>query len=131
MGFRVNAICKVWQIMPKSDVNTQLRVSTSRKNKQTGNYDQDFSGFVSCVGAAAAKKAAKLNEGARIQIKECEVTTNYNKDKNITYTNFAIYDFLAEGEEGFGERGNSVKKDDPEPKKPVDDGEPEEPNLPF
>ena len=81
MGFRVGSYCKVWQITPKSDVNTQLRISISKKNKQTGEYEQDFSGFVACIGKAAAKKAAGLKEGDRIRLKDVDVSTTYDKAK--------------------------------------------------
>ena len=36
------------------------RLSISKKNRATGEYEQDFSGFVMFVGTACAKKAAAL-----------------------------------------------------------------------
>lgn len=75
MGFRTGAFAKVWEVKPFSDTSVKLRLSVSRKNKQTGEYEQDFSGFVNAVGTAAAKKAASLKEGDRIKIGDVDVTT--------------------------------------------------------
>ena len=50
MGFRSGSFAKVWEVSPVNDTSTKLRISVSRKNKQTGEYEQDFSGFVMCVG---------------------------------------------------------------------------------
>lgn len=71
---------------------TKVQLSISKKNKETGNYETDFSGFVNFVGHAH-NKAAKINEGDRVKIGNCDVTTKYNKDKKITYTNYAVFDF--------------------------------------
>ena len=63
MGFRTGAFAKVWEVTPMSDTSTKLRMSISRKNKKTDEYEQDFSGFVLAIGTAAASKAARLKEG--------------------------------------------------------------------
>lgn len=42
MGFRTGAYAKVWEVTPMSDTSTKVRMSVSRKNKQTGEYEQDF-----------------------------------------------------------------------------------------
>ena len=60
MGFRTGAYAKVWEVSPLSDTSTKVRMSVSRKNKQSGEYEQDFSGYVLCIGTAAAKKASLL-----------------------------------------------------------------------
>lgn len=130
MGFRVGSFAKVWEVKPKSDVNTQLRVSVSKKNKQTGEYEQDFSGFVSCIGKSAAKKAVKLKEGDRIRLKNVDVSTSYDKEKKIQYVNYKCFDFLTESEDGFDAKINSF--DETEAEKNVDDGDPDlSSNLPF
>ena len=69
MGFRTGAYAKVWEVTPMSDTSTKVRMSVSRKNKQTGEYEQDFSGFVLCIGTAAARKAMQLHEGSRNTIR--------------------------------------------------------------
>lgn len=84
MGFRTGAYAKVWEVTPMSDTSTKVRMSISRKNKQSGEYEQDFSGFVLAIGTAAAKKAAGLKEGNRIKLGDVDVTTKYDKEKKIT-----------------------------------------------
>lgn len=81
MGFRTGAYAKVWEVTPMSDTSTKVRLSVSRKNKQTNEYEQDFSGFVLAIGTAAAKKAACLKEGERIKLGDVDVTTKYDKEK--------------------------------------------------
>lgn len=93
MSFREGAWAKVWEIKPVRENITTLRISTSRKDKQTGEYETDFSGFVTCIGTNVAGKAARLNEGDRIKIGHCDVTTKYDKEKRITYTNFNMFSF--------------------------------------
>lgn len=86
MGFRKDAWATCWGVEVKSDTLTQVRISTSRKDKQTDEYVQDFSGFVAFVGTAAAKKAAALKEKDRIKLGDVEVTTKYDGDKKVTYS---------------------------------------------
>lgn len=93
MGFRTGAFCKVWSVESVNEKNTKLRISISRKNKQTGEYEQEFSGFVSCLGAAAAQKAAHLHEGDRIRLGDVDVRTTYNREKRVTYTDFLLFSF--------------------------------------
>ena len=93
MGFRKGAWATCWDVDAKSDTVTRVRLSTSRKDKQTGDYVQDFSGYVSFLGTAAAKKAATLKERDRIKLGDVEVTTKYDADKKITYTNYQCYSF--------------------------------------
>lgn len=89
MSFRQNAWAKCWSIEP-GERSTKVRISTSRKNKQTGEYEQDFSGFVT-LAATAHQDAAQLSVGDTFQIGECEVTSRYDKEKQKNYTNFLIY----------------------------------------
>lgn len=125
MGFRSKSFAKVWDVKPVSEYMTQLRISTSRKNKQTDQYEQDFSGFVAFVGADNAKAAAALNAGDRIQLGDVDVTTTYDKAKGKEYVNYKAFSFTKDG------MSNSSA-----PKKEVDDGELEAPDegdsdLPF
>ena len=93
MGFRKDAYATVWEVTPVSETMTKVRLSTSKKNKQTDQYETDFSGFVAFVGAAAAKNAAHLAEKDRIKLGDVDVTTKYDKEKKITYTNFTAFNF--------------------------------------
>lgn len=123
MGFRTGSYAKAWAVEPKSDTNTTVRISISRKNKQTGEYEQDFSGFVSFLGTAAAKKAACLKEGDRIKLGDVDVTTNYNSEKKITYTNFRCFSF-----EVADDTPATTPTNEPQPT--VDSGEVDD-RLPF
>ena len=93
MGFRQGAFCTVWSIEPATETRTKGRISISRKNKQTGEYETDFSGFVDFIGTAAANKALGLKEKDRIKLGDVDVTNVYNKEKNVTYTNCKIFSF--------------------------------------
>lgn len=127
MGFRTGAYAKVWEVTPMSDTSTKVRMSVSRKIKGTEEYEQDFSGFVLAVGTAAAGKAAKLKEGDRIKLGDIDVTTKYDKDKKITYTNYKMFSF-----EDANGGSTSSQANDPQPV--VDDGDIDdsgEDRLPF
>ena len=124
MGFRTGAWAKVWEVKPMSDTSTKIRMSVSRKNKQ-GEYEQDFSGFVLAIGTAAAHKAAGLKEGDRIKLGDVDVSTKYDRDKKVTYTNFKMFSF----EDADGNNSSAADATDPQPV--VDDGEVDENRLPF
>lgn len=123
MGFRTGAYAKVWEVTPMSDTSTKVRLSVSRKNKQTNEYEQDFSGFVLAIGTVAAKKASCLKQGDRIKLGDVDVTTKYDKDKKVTYTNYKMFSF----ETGEGETGSQST----EPQPVVDEGEIDDNRLPF
>ncbi len=124
MGFRTGAFAKIWEVTPMSDTSTKLRMSVSRKNKQSGEYEQDFSGFVLAIGTAAAKKAACLKEGDKIKLGDVDVSTKYDKEKKITYTNFKMFSFEVDGDSD-----SSGDTTDPQPT--VDEGEIDDSRLPF
>ena len=97
-GFRKGSFATVWKVEPKSDKWTKIRINISRKNKDTGDWEEEFSGFVECLGTACASKAAKLKERDRIRLGDVDVTTRYDKASNTTYTNFKMTDFEMAGE---------------------------------
>lgn len=99
MGFRTGAYAKVWEVKPVSDTMTKLRISISRKNKQSGEYEQDFADFVSAVGTAAAKKAAGLKEGDRIKLGDVDVSNRYDKEAKVKYVNYKLFSFDIDGAE--------------------------------
>lgn len=125
MGFRKDAFATVWEVKPVSDTFTKVRISISRKDKQTDDYVQDFGGYVSFVGTACAKKALRLKEKDRIKLGDVDVNNRYDKQSKTTYTNFNVFSFeLNDGTE----KNGTVQPDTPSPS--VDDGEPSE-DLPF
>lgn len=130
MGFRKDAYATVWSVESISDVNTKCRISISRKDRQTGQYTEDFSGFVSFFGTAAAKKAACLKERDRIKLGDVDVRSKYDKEKNVTYYNFNVYSFETQGEMNGGGGANNVQPSSPQPNN-VDSGEVDDSRLPF
>lgn len=128
MGFRKESYATIWSVESVSDTLTKARISISRKdNKQTGSYNTDFRGFVSFIGTAAAKKAACLKEKDRIRLGDVDVTNRYDKEKNVTYTNFKVFSFETQEELD----SNNHQDDTPTPKTPVDEGEVDDSRLPF
>lgn len=128
MGFRKDSFATIWSVEPTSDTLTKARISISHKNRQTGEYENDFGGFVSFVGTAAAKKAASLKERDRIKLGDVDVTNRYDKEKNVTYTNFKVFSFeMADGTQA------QQSKSTTEPQPHVDDGEIDDSDsrLPF
>lgn len=92
MGFRTGAYATVWEVKQGKGNYSDVRMSTSKKNKQTDQYETDFSGFVRFIGTAH-QNASNLKERDRIKIGDCEVTNHYDKEKKITYTNYAVFSF--------------------------------------
>lgn len=127
MGFRTGTYAKVWEVTPLSDTSTKVRMSVSRKNKQSGEYEQDFSGFVLAIGTATASKAARLKEGDRIKLGDVDVSTKYDKEKRVTYTNFKLFSFEIEDGSASGGHGG----DDVAPQPEVDGGEIDDSRLPY
>lgn len=92
MGFRIGAYAKVWEIRQGSGNYIDAKISTSHKDKNTGEYVTDFNAWVRFVGGAC-RKGQEITDGARIKIGECEVKNKYDKEKGVTYTNYAMFDF--------------------------------------
>lgn len=122
MGFRKDAYCTVWEVTPKSDSLTQGRISISRKRRDTGEYETDFQGFVSFVGTAAANKALSLKEKDRIKLGDVDVTNKYDKEKNMTYTNYKIFGF---------EMADATDSSNSRTSMNVEEGDVDESKLPF
>lgn len=93
MGFRPGAYMTIWEIKPSKDTVTEARVSCSRKNKNTGEYEDDFSGFVRFTGTAAANKALSLQPRDRIKLGDTDVRRRYDKETQKEYTDFIIWSF--------------------------------------
>lgn len=99
MALRIDSYMKVWSVEPH-DKYTKVNLSSSKKIKGTdpAEYDTDFSAYVNFVGKAHEKaKSHCLEEGDRIQVKDFEVSTKYDKAKNIKYTNYAFFDWEPAG----------------------------------
>lgn len=95
MGFRQGNYAKVWGTTIYEKYTT-VELSTSKKNKQSGEYEVDFqNNYVKFIGQAH-RDAVGLKRGDKIKIGECEVTRKYNKEKQREYIDFIVYDFSLE-----------------------------------
>lgn len=145
MGFRTGAYAKVWSIEPKSDTWTKLRISISRKKKDSDEYIQDYSGFIDVNGTVPAARAAKLSEGDRIRLGELDDLCSYDKEKRTEYNYRKVFSFFTEKDKEFdmkypeflralaGSAGSqqSEKPAARKPKREVDSGDMDAPDLPF
>lgn len=126
MGFRKDAYATVWKVEPISPTLTKAQLSISRKNKD-GEYEQDFGSYVAFIGTSAAAKAARLTDKDRIKLGDVDVSTKYDKEKKIMYTNFKVFSFetMAEANGDKPEHTNKAEEKT-EPEIEIDDS-----NLPF
>lgn len=91
--FSNGSYATIWAREDKGNYSL-MEMSTSRKDKESGEYKTDFSSkFVRFVGSAH-KKASKYELGrqSRIKIESCGVTTEKGKDGKW-YTNFIVFDY--------------------------------------
>lgn len=133
MGFRTGSYATVWNVETKTDTWTKLKISVSRKNKDTGEYEDEFNGFVDCFGTAVASKAASLQPRDRIKLGDIDVKNSYDKEKGVGHTNFQMFSFDRANEDSQSQPQSAPKSQTANKKKAVDSGEvePVEDNLPF
>lgn len=124
MGFHNDAFATVWQVEPVKDTMTKAKITISKKNNNTKEYETDFSGFVTFLGTAAASKAAKLKERDRIKLISTDVGRKWDADKGKEYFNFKVFSF---------EMADSRASSPPvvENTEAVDNGEVETDDYPF
>ena len=79
---------KVWDIQDKGKFTT-LKIATSKKINDE--YVKDFNGYVRAIGHAH-NKAKEIKVGDSIHVTEFELTNNYVKERNITYTSVAVFE---------------------------------------
>ena len=91
MMFSAGSYAKIWEIKEEKGNYTDIRISTSKKDRETGDYKQDFGGFVRMVGKAH-EAMAHLEERDSFKIVRCGVENHYDKDKKVTYNNFVIFE---------------------------------------
>lgn len=97
MGFRKDAWASVWEVDEGRGNSLRVRLSVSRKNKETDEYEQDFSGFCTFIGNAKTK-GEKLAPRDRIKLGDVDVSTWYNKEKGVEYVTYKVFDFeLSDG----------------------------------
>lgn len=95
MGFRSGSYASVFSVKKGNGKYYDVNITTSRKDKNTGNYNTDFRGFARFIGNAANTIAQYDGKNGtpicRIKLGDIEVTNSYNKEKNITYTNYVVF----------------------------------------
>lgn len=131
MGFRTGSYAKVWEVSSEKDTRTRVRISISRKNKSSGEYEQDFGGFVDFIGTATAKKALGLRKGDRIKLGDCDVSNHWDKERGVTYTNFKVFNFELDEDGGASGGEERAPRRTPPDEAAVDDGDLDDDRLPF
>ena len=92
MAFSNNSYATVWEIKPTRGASMSVRISTSRKDKKTDQYETDFSDYVFFSGEAA-RKAANLKEKDRVRLLQTSVSSQWDKDKKVNRYTFSVWDF--------------------------------------
>lgn len=102
--FANNSYVSVWKVDKGTRGNGNyydVRISSSRKRKDTGEYETDFSGFVRFAGKAADVVAPfdgqdSHNNGnkpiTRLKLINVGVSNSYNSEKKITYWNPVVFE---------------------------------------
>lgn len=92
MGFGQGRYAKIWKVENKGKYHV-AEMSTSKKNRETDQYETDWQNkFVRLVGSAH-EQIESMDISKSVKIGSCEVTNKYDKEKNITYTNYTIFGF--------------------------------------
>lgn len=100
MGFRSGAYASVFSVKRGNGNYYDVNITTSHKDRGSGNYVRDFGAFVRFAGDAAnvvAKydgKSSKDNGNrplARVKLGDVDTTNTYNAAKGITYTNHVVF----------------------------------------
>ena len=84
MGFGVNCYAKIKEVVEKHDNYSVCKITVTKKNKLTNEYELQFSAHCRFVGNA--HKSVPLKD-QRIKITSCDVTNCYkDKDGNLQFT---------------------------------------------
>ena len=84
MGFSNGSFCKIKEVVEKHDNYSVCKITITKKNKLTNEYELQFSAHCRFVGNA--HKSVPMAD-QRIKIKSCDVTNCYkDKDGNLQFT---------------------------------------------
>lgn len=84
MGFGVNCFAKIKEVVEKHDNYSVCKITVTKKNKLTNEYELQFSAHCRFVGNA--HKSVPMAD-QRIKITSCDVTNCYkDKDGNLQFT---------------------------------------------
>lgn len=88
-----STLATFWKVQRVADngKTCDVQISISKKNKQSGEYETDFSGFVKFCGENLVKFAQSLQEKDKIDIESFELTNKYDKEKKVTYYNVSVF----------------------------------------
>jgi len=133
-GFRQNSWATVWSVEPGKGNYSNVRLTISRKNRDTGAYEDEFSGFCMFIGDARAK-AEHLKERDRIKLGDVDVTRRYDKEKNKEYYTFKVFSFemanAAGGQSAPSQTQPQSRQDPADGYAAVDPGDGSGDDLPF
>ena len=93
MAFSNGSYGKIWSFEDKGKYGI-VNLSTSKKNKDTDQYETDFQHkFVTVAGEAYSflKSNGVPKDGLRVKIASCAVTNKYDPDKKVTYWNPVVF----------------------------------------
>ena len=128
MGFRSGAYAKIWKIEHRSQTWARVNLSVSTKDKETGEYETLFTGFVDFFGTANVQHLSRHKEGDRIQLDRVTVRTPKDEETGKYYTNFICWEFKdADGESG----GKQTRASKPVDSGEIEADEPESDDYPF
>ena len=96
MGLKIkDSYVTVWEVKQNpSGKSYQIRASASKKDKDSGEYVNDWGGFLLFVGKAAQAVAAHpLNPKDRIKIIDGEYTRRYDKEAAKEYNDVKVFEY--------------------------------------
>ena len=89
MGFGVGNYCKIKEVVEKHDNYSVCKITVTKKNRVTNEYELQFSGHCRFVGNA--HKSVPMAD-QRIKITSCDVTNCYkDRDGNMQFLNKPQY----------------------------------------
>lgn len=122
MGFRQGAFARIWSVNDEGKYST-ANISISKKNKETGKYDVEFSdGYTRLVGSAHEDAKGlglpsreefdpQSDKGVSIKISSCDVTNHYDTKTKKLYTNCTIFGFeIPDNNGGSTERNGNASR---------------------
>jgi len=93
MGFHNGAYATVWSVEDKGNF-TKVQMSTSSKNRETGEYETDWNDFASFVGGAhKLAKSIGLKKQDRIKIVGGDEKNRFDKESKRKYYNHVVFEF--------------------------------------
>ena len=90
--FSVNSYAKIKEVVEKKDNYTVCKISISKKNKATNQYETTFAGNVRFCSQAHLQ-VPKAEQ--RIKITSCSVSNCYTKDGKLEFLKYPQYTIFA------------------------------------